>query len=237
MKKSFAAFAVIAVMALATAVQPATASHSWGTYHWGRTSNPFTLKLGDNVTSNWDSYLSKASSDWTKSTVLDTTIVAGSSSNARKCSGPSGRVQICNAAYGFNGWLGIAGISVSGGHIVSGYVKMNDSYFDTATYNTPAWRQMVMCQEVGHVFGLAHQDENFDNPNLGTCMDYTNDPSTNQTPNQHDYNQLESIYSHLDSVNTWALAGISPIEPSEFVDVQIDAAGNGTVTWILPATL
>ncbi len=33
-----------------------------------------------------------------------------------------------------------------------------------------------MCQEIGHDFGLDHQDENFNNPNLGTCMDYTNDP-------------------------------------------------------------
>jgi hypothetical protein len=27
-----------------------------GNYHWARTSNPFTLKLGDNVSSAWDSY-------------------------------------------------------------------------------------------------------------------------------------------------------------------------------------
>ena len=50
---------------------------------------------------------------------------------------------------------------------------------------------MVMCQEVGHDFGLDHQDENFNNPNLGTCMDYTNDPSTNQHPNAHDYEELD----------------------------------------------
>src|SRR4029453_1923478 len=65
-------------------------------------------------------------------------------------------------------------------------------------YNSNAWRQLVTCQEVGHTFGLDHQDENFTNANLGTCMDYTNDPSTNQHPNQHDYDQLEAIYAHLD---------------------------------------
>ncbi len=59
-----------------------------------------------------------------------------------------------------------------------------------------------MCQEVGHTFGLDHQDENFNNANLGTCMDYTNDPSSNQHPNQHDYAQLETIYSHLDSTTS-----------------------------------
>ena len=91
-------------------------------------------------------------------------------------------------------------------HITAGTVKLNDTYFNTASYNTPAWRNLVSCQEVGHTLGLDHQDENFDNPNLGTCMDYTSDPSTNQHPNQHDYDELVTIYSHLDSTTTVGLA-------------------------------
>jgi hypothetical protein len=110
---------------------------------------------------------------------------------------------VCNARYGNTGWLGVAGISITGGtHITKGYVKVNDFYFDTATYNTPAWRNLVMCQEVGHTLGLDHQDEDFDNANLGTCMDYTSNPGTNQHPNQHDYDELEAIYAHLDSTTT-----------------------------------
>ena len=180
----------------------AQANHSWNGYHWARTSNPFTLKLGDNVTSAWDASLSGASSDWSKSSVLDTTVVAGST-RPKNCRPTAGRVEVCNAAYGNTGWLGIASISVTGGtHITQGTVKLNDTYFNTAQYNTPAWRNLVTCQEVGHTFGLAHQDENFNNANLGTCMDYTNDPSTNQHPNQHDYDQLVSIYSHTDSTTT-----------------------------------
>jgi hypothetical protein len=110
-------------------------------------------------------------------------------------------------------------------HITKAYVKLNDSYFNSPTYNTPAWRQMVTCQEVGHTFGLDHQDENFNNANLGTCMDYTNDPSANQHPNQGDYDELLCIYDvatngrtlttathactgtgHLDSTSTVASA-------------------------------
>lgn len=60
----------------------------------------------------------------------------------------------------------------------------------------------MSCQEVGHTIGLDHQDETFDNPNIGTCMDYTNDPSTNQHPNRHDYDELVAIYSHLDGSTT-----------------------------------
>ncbi|MEK7208262.1 MAG: hypothetical protein AAB699_01800 [Patescibacteria group bacterium] len=66
-----------------------------------------------------------------------------------------------------------------------------------------------MCQEIGHTFGLDHQDVNFSNANLGTCMDYTSDPDgtinsqlDNQHPNQHDYDQLATIYTHLDSITT-----------------------------------
>lgn len=184
----------------------AYANHSWGGYHWARTANPFTLKLGDNVTSAWDTYLGTTSGDWSKSNVLGTAIVAGNTSAAKgkntpkNCVPTSGRVEVCSAKYGKNGWLGVASIWINGSHITQGAVKVNDTYFTTAKYNTSAWKNLVMCQEVGHTFGLDHQDEIFDNPNLGTCMDYTNDPSTNQHPNQHDYDELGIIYEHFDAL-------------------------------------
>jgi len=174
------------------------ASHAWGNYHWERSNNPFNVDLGDNIDSTWRNHLYLASGDWNVSDVLGTTVIPGSTS-PRRCKAELGNVQVCNETYGFNGWLGLASISVSGDHITAGYVKLNDSYFNSSTYGTSAWRQMVVCQEIGHTFGLDHQDEDFNNPNLGTCMDYTNDPSTNQQPNQHDYDELDSIYSHLDS--------------------------------------
>ena len=200
------------VLAVIVAAATLTASHSWGNYHWARTSNPFTLKVGDNVDANWDAYLDDAITDWTGSAVLNLTKVTGGA-NPRNCRPTAGRIEVCNSRYGSNGWLGIAQIWISGTHITQAITKVNDSYFDTATYNTPAWRRLVMCQEIGHDFGLDHQDETFDNANLGTCMDYTNDPDggqggasandpSNEHPNQHDYAQLASIYSHLDNTTT-----------------------------------
>lgn len=185
-------------------LKPANASHSWGGYHWARTANPFTLKLGDNVTSQWDAYLSYASTDWSVSDVLDTTIVSGGTT-AKRCRATLGRVEVCDSKYGRNGWLGLAQIWVDGLHILQATVKANDTYFNTLTYNTPSWRRMVMCQEVGHTFGLDHQDEDFSNPNLGTCMDYTSNPDgppSNLQPNFHDYEELDSIYGHLDAITT-----------------------------------
>ena len=201
--RKFVLFGAV-VAAFAAFAGSANASHSWGSYHWARTANPFTLKLGDNVSSAWDSYLGTTSSDWTASTVLNTTIVAGSARSPKTCRAKAGRVEICNAAYGNNGWLGVASIWASGSHITQATVKLNDTYFNTSPYNTPAWRNLVMCQEVGHTFGLAHQDETFNNPNLDTCMDYTNFPESNQHPNTHDYEQLELIYGHTDPTNTVA---------------------------------
>jgi hypothetical protein len=175
-----------------------------GDYHWARTSNPFTLKVGDNVSSAWDAYLDEAISDWNRSSVLNSTKVTGETSG-RKCRPTTGRIEVCNASYGNNGWLGIAQIWISGPHITQGVAKMNDTYFNTATYNTPAWRWLVMCQEIAHDFGLDHQDENFNNGNLGSCMDYTSDPDgppSNEHPNGHDFDQLEDIYAHLDGSTT-----------------------------------
>ena len=209
-RKSLLAFVLLVAFSVAGV---AYASHSWGNYHWARVSNPFTLKLGDNVTSAWDAYLVQASSDWSASSVLDMTIVAGLVS-PKTCKGTAGRIEVCNSKYGNNGWLGIASIWADGnGHITKGTAKMNDTYYASATYNTPAWRRLVMCQEVAHAFGLDHQDETFDNVNLGTCMDYTNDPDggvggasatdlSNEHPNAHDFAQLESIYAHSDTSTT-----------------------------------
>ena len=125
--------------------------------------------------------------------MLDTQIVTGGT-NPKRCRPTSGRDEVCDSTYGNNGWLGLAQIWVTGGHITQGITKLNDTYFNTSTYNTTAWRNLVSCQEVGHTFGLDHQDENFDNANLGTCMDYTRDPGTNQHPNQGDYDELLCIY-------------------------------------------
>src|SRR3989338_5158655 len=182
----------------------AYANHSWGGYHWARTVNPFNLKFGDNVSTVWDGHLATASTDWSVSSVLNTTIVTGQSKG--NCRPTKGRVEVCNKTYGDNGWLGLAQIWVSGSHITQGVAKMNDTYFNIAPYNTPAWRQFVICQEVGHTFGLNHQDVNFSNANLGTCMDYTNDPDgtlfgqlDNRHPNQHDYDMMTEIYAHINS--------------------------------------
>jgi hypothetical protein len=238
---------MVAVLASAVTAGSASANHSWGGYHWARTSNPFTIKLGDNLSTSWKSYLATTSSDWSKSTVMDTTIVAGQA-KGKQCRGTNGRVEVCSGAYGQNGWLGLASIYITGGtHITQGTVKVNDTYFALPQYNNTAEKEHVMCQEVGHTFGLGHQDES--GISLNTCMDYyknTSDSDTKSTtPNQHDYDQLVTIYNHADSTTTIgaAASGLPAAVPdfapaNDRASVHTDHLPNGDllVTFVIWAT-
>jgi hypothetical protein len=208
MRKRFFCALIGAIAVAGATASVAAANHSWGNYHWARTANPFTLSLGDNMSSSWDPLLARASSDWSKSSVLDTVVVPGQARG--KCRPTSGRVEVCNGSYGFNGWLGLAQIWLNGGHITQGAVKLNDSYLSSGYTTTN--KQHVICQEAGHTFGLDHQDES--GADLNTCMDYSS-RLDNPSPNQHDYDQLVTIYSHLDSFSTIGTAAQTGLAGSE----------------------
>jgi len=184
----------LAIAALAITSTPASASNSWGGYHWARSSTSTTLRLTilDSVTSTWDANLSKANSDWNRSPVFENVLSASDTSTTtrRSCPSSAGRVRVCNYTYGSTGWLGVAEINLSSGtHIAWGTTKVNDSYSMGS-----AAKQHVMCQEVGHDFGLDHQFTN-----ASSCMDYAGqtDPAY-VSPNSHDYSELLAIYNHGD---------------------------------------
>jgi len=246
MKPSFCKIIVSSLMMLLVLVSGfsiADANHPWSTYHWARTSNPFTLPIGDNTTNtNWQGTLQSVIQDWSlgKGSNVDTdytdskaclsgtttcrpiiviprkvTGVAGSN-----CSAVLGTTQVCNKSYGANGWLGLASIWLSGSHIIAGTAKMNDTYLSASggRYNTGSERRHVMCQEVAHTFGLGHQST--DGSSQNTCMDYYSNTGLNATsllstiPNYHDYDQLSSVYSHPDGTTTVSTTGIAPAQAS-----------------------
>jgi hypothetical protein len=237
-------------VALLLAASPAFAAHDWGGYHWATGGNGLSVQVGDNVTSAWDAYLDTAIADWNASNVLSLSEVAGSL-NPKTCKGVTGRIDVCNARYGNNGWLGIAQIWLSGGHISKGITKLNDTYYSTAQYNTPAWRRFVACQEIGHDFGLGHVNEVFTDPNTGSCMDYTNDPDggaggvssndpSNEHPNSHDYALLSTKYGHADSQAASIAAKFPPAanqldlnSRASWGKLVAHAAGHGVETYEL----
>ena len=194
------------VVAMAAASVTAFATHSWNGYHWARTSSSFTLHTLDstvaNSNANWPSLLRTAASQWSQSTKIQLQVAAYTNTlTARKrCSAVAGKIRVCNASYGQNGWLGLASINLdSNGHISQGTAKMNDSY--TSSWANPYEAPHVMCQEVGHTFGLDHQSTT--GADLGTCMDYSNAPDST-APNAHDYAELVTIYTPTDSYNSFS---------------------------------
>lgn len=214
MNNSKLVMAMITFLAVIILPVSSIASHSWGGYHWARRSNPFTLKVGRNITSNWTTAFNTAVSDWNAASVMNLSAVTGGTT-ASRCAMVAGTIQVCNSTYGSTGWLGLASINLASGttHITQGTAKMNDTYFNTSTYNNPNEKLHVMCQEIGHTFGLDHTSTNGTSQN--TCMDYfsntgANAGSTASThPNSHDYSELSSIYSHLDTTTTIGFTSMS----------------------------
>lgn len=199
------------------AIVPASANHSWGGYHWADGTSQTLIVKRALSTANWTSLVNAAMNDWQGKPLSFAVSDAPGGTNRRKCTPTSGQTLVCNDTYGQRGWLGIASIWISGGHITQATTKLNDTYFNMARYNSEAWRRMVACQEVGHNWGLDHQDEAFSNYNLGTCMDYTNAPAggkltangfdygpPNVSPNQLDYDHLTGFYTHGDGTSAAA---------------------------------
>jgi hypothetical protein len=238
-----ARLAVLAVVSTAAIAVPALANHSWSTYRWATPSGTLDVKVNAAVTATWAGFVDEAISDWEVSPDL----VLGRRNNVavsrKKCTPIDREILVCNDLYGQRGWLGIASIwTDANGRIAKGTTKLNDTYFNLARYNTDAWRRLVTCQEIGHDFGLAHQDEGFDNLNLGSCMDYTNDPTgtagtngtkSNEHPNQHDYDQLATIYAQGDGYSSANGSVSTNFGLRDFgrPAAQGDSAGDGPGEW------
>ncbi len=195
-------FVVVVIVALAA--PSAFATHRWGTYHWNKPGSSVAIVIGDNVSGTWDTYLRNAESEWDVAPALNLSVGAGQGTS---CTMRAGRVEVCARAYGANGWLGLAQISVSGSHITGATAKMNTSY---SMYESE--KRHVMCQEVGHAWGLGHTSENGSSQN--TCMDYyqntSNSDMTSTQPNSHDYSMLATIYNHSGATTPATLAMIPP---------------------------
>jgi hypothetical protein len=197
---------VIALVALVSLISvgntPAVAEHSWEGFHWARAANPVHLEIVDSMVGEWDTYLPQSVADWNQSSVLDLTTVAGGGSiggsdslvDRTACLPLQGKIHVCNAKYADPTWLGLATVWLSGDHIVMATAQVNDTWFDTPLYNDPNAKRHVLCQEIGHDFGLDHT---YDEPTCMNDLDGLFDPAY-VSPGPHDYQQLDSIYAHLD---------------------------------------
>ncbi|MEE8141380.1 MAG: hypothetical protein V3T66_10785 [Alphaproteobacteria bacterium] len=214
------AIGLAAALALG-APSDARAGHQWMStsgsvgYHYKRVDvDPLVLKVKDNhdlyvfndgtTTVDWPAILQDVIADWSESDdnpptngsygglYLDLSVV-----NKGKA-----HIQSYNGYYGDTRWLGVAFISIRDfeGHIRSGEVYVNEYYIeDHPSYDgfdeLVEWRG-VLCQEFGHEFGLDHTL-------WDTCMNTVDRDPMNDTPNDHDAQQLTDItHDHGDGGTT-----------------------------------
>lgn len=190
---------------------------SWNGYHWAHTGN-LAIMIGKNTSSVWAPYLSAAEAKWSSDKYIDYVPIAGMT-KASTCAPVFGTVQVCSGNYGATGWLGYTQVWTSGTQINQATIRLNDYYFSQAKYNTAAFRQQVACQEMGNALGLDDVNRVYTNLNVGSCMDYTNDPSgtkgtngtlKNTTASATDFSRLDAIYAIKDKTQlAYTKPGIS----------------------------
>jgi len=94
-----------AVMAASSA---AIANHTWSTYHWATSTGVLNLPVIDAVTSDWQGSFEESLTQWNQSNVINQTVESSDdrSKTRRRCTAVSGKMKVCNMAYGNNGWAG-----------------------------------------------------------------------------------------------------------------------------------
>ncbi len=159
-------------------------THQWANYHWDNDGGGFQLDVLYKFSNpKWNDYILPAYQKWgdvipgTNPSKMGVTIASNDTIDTGRCRPIAGKVVICSDTYGFKrgGWLGVATAwADDAGHFQQVTVQYNDTFYNS-TYDDPLEREFVTCHEQGHSIGLGHRDEDFNNLNLGSCMDYTSD--------------------------------------------------------------
>lgn len=171
----------------------AEASNSWNGYKWATADGVVDLRADvSDVQGEWAQVTGAVIADWDNSARINLNTSPD---------GKQGVVTVRSDDYGATGWLGIAMVSLEGGRITSGRVLLNDWYWSRGLVEGLPPRQHVLCQEMGHTFGLDHQSQSG-----RSCMnDHPSELGRWVRPNAHDYEQLDAIYRHPDGYDSGTL--------------------------------
>ena len=176
---------VLAFGALLVGATIASADHSWNGYHWPDGNLSPTVVNESAPTDVFD--VPAAVQEWA---ALATPIQPG------MASGSTGDVEVVMKRMNAR-WLGVARIWVGDAdHIQRGRVELNQLYLNSLTLDE--WDH-VLCQELGHIWGLGHNPDGATGGTLDdTCMNGAEHLGDYTSPNSHDTDQLNLIYNHTD---------------------------------------
>ena len=151
-----------------------------------------TMTVVNALDDKWKTYFEIAVKDWDDGNPDALTLSTEQSTPDSQCTPITGKLKVCNGNYGQTNWRGINNGVVDGnGYLVASTSRMNDYYLQSDQPDT--W-QYTMCHEMGHGFGCPHTDENFTNPPLGNCLDYTFDYAVSKQPSAMNWNYLLGLY-------------------------------------------
>ena len=155
-----------------------------------------TLPILNNLVdgSDWVDYLERSVSDWDSGTPDAVTLRILSTTYDPDCRAVRMAMKVCNGNYGPTDWRGVNQVLLQDDYIITSLAKMNDYYLEGTN---AAQKIYTMCHELGHGLGLGHSDENFNNEDLGNCMDYTNMPQNNLRPGEQNFLILEEMYGNV----------------------------------------
>lgn len=155
------------------------ASHQWDSYHRANAGVDRLYLSATGYQNIWDEEAVTEGDSWENSTDIDFLYYG---SHYFQC---QDHVFTGSYWYGFTGWDGLTELDcVSGSTILSSASVMNRTYVDS--YSNLNLHK-VACHELGHGFGLWHQDA------ADSCM-RASATTGSAYPNSHDIELINSLY-------------------------------------------
>mmetsp|Transcript_23432 Transcript_23432/g.49060 ORF Transcript_23432/g.49060 Transcript_23432/m.49060 type:complete len:384 (-) Transcript_23432:63-1214(-) len=177
-----------------------------------RSCRGLKLDIIDNLEPKWEKYFQRAVTEWENddpSSEAPDALTLNVRKNIRydpECRTVMRKMIVCNGDYGETDYIGINHVAIQFGYIISSVALLNDYFLEN---QSDALKQNTVCHELGHGFGLGHWDENFYNRDLGNCMDYTNSPKNNQSPDLSNFLFLEQMYGNTAGTSRYVEAGLN----------------------------
>ncbi|KAL9179573.1 hypothetical protein ACHAXT_008863 [Thalassiosira profunda] len=174
-----------------------------------------TLTVLNNLKSgsDWNGHLEASLAEWDDGRPDGVTLNVRTMQYDPDCRAVRRAMKVCNANYGPTDWRGVNQILLQDEYIITSLAKMNDYYLEGTN---KAQKRYTMCHELGHGLGLGHSDENFHNRDLGNCMDYTERPQNNMSPDKSNFESLVELYGRVDG-GVW----------TESTNVRVERSGYG----------